>query len=644
MSKSTEESHYYIYKIMDFARSHLATGRLEFAKGLCRKVIELLPENLEAPYLLGKIAAQEGDYAAAADLIASIQTLVCDDSFLQNYYDWHRKANKYDRAVSYLRGSVLNSPGNYVAWFLLASVCLDLSDLSGFQQAAHRAGCLRPESSSNNYDLALLYEKAGLSSLAEHHLRICITVEQKNIYYLNGLAGLLKSTGRADEAVAYYRRLIVEKQNNALTYEGYTNFLMNFICTTTHTPEEVFAEHRQWGEQLCEQQLQFAGQFENQPAPDKVLRIGYVSSDFGRHPVSFFIEPLLSLHDQEQFMIFLYSNLEHEDDVTEQLKQRPVTWRQIFGRDDEEVVRVIREDNIDILVDLGGLTRKNRLAVFARRAAPVQVTWLGYAHSTGLPSMDYRITDAIADPPGMTEHLHTERLYRLQDCFLGYCPPINSPSLSPLPVDTAGYITFVAFNNLAKTNDTLLEWWATILKRVPGSRLLLKDHRFVSDSCFRNSWLDRFAILGITVDRLGLQDWSPTVHDHLELLSQGDIALDAYPYNGTTTTSEALWMGVPVVTLAGPSHVSRVSASLLSNVGVPELVSHSPEEYIENAVHLAGNRDRLHFYRANLRALMQASPLMDFEGFARKIEAAYRDIWEKWCIKQSGEDTSCQDR
>jgi len=633
------ESQYYINRLLDLAQSHLAAGRPELAKGLCRKVIELHPENIEAPYQLAKIAALEGDYDAAADLIALIQTAVFDDGFLQNYYEWHRKANKPDRAACYLRESVLKSPENYAAWFFLASACFDLSDLPGFEQAARRAGRLRPTVGSSNYDLALLYKKAGLATLAEHHLRACVEAAPQNSYYLNGLAGLLKSMGRANEAVEYYQRLIAEKPINLTYHEHHTNVLMNLICTTIRTPEEIFDEHQRWGEQFCSFTGKPSAMFDNSPQPDRVLRIGYVSSDFYRHPVAYFIEPLLTMHDQNRFDIFLYANVEREDDVTAQIKQRPCTWRSIFNRDDAAVCQMIRDDGIDILVDLGGLTQKNRLPVFARRSAPVQVTWLGYAHSTGLPTMDYRITDAIADPPGLTEHVHTEQLYRVQDCFLGYCPPINSPSVRQLPVDTANYITFVAFNNLAKTNDTLLGWWAEILRRVPGSRLILKDRRFVRDVRFRESWLDRFAVLGITVDRLDLLDWSPTVHDHLDSLSLGDIALDAYPYNGTTTTSETVWMGVPVVTLAGPSHVSRVSASLLSTIGVPELIAHTPEEYIEIAVVLAESRERLRSYRATLRAVMQASPLMDFEGFARKIESAYRDIWQKWCVKQSGEDS-----
>jgi predicted O-linked N-acetylglucosamine transferase (SPINDLY family) len=624
-----------INRLLDLAQSHLTLGRPELARKLCQQVLDLQPENLEAPYLLAQLAVQEGNYAAAAELIATINSLTCDDAFLRDYYRYHQMAGQLDKAVIFFRACVQREPDCYAAWYYLASTCLLLKQYDNFLQAALRAGRLRKDSHHANNELYELYQQACIPTCAEYYLRRCLELMPNSIQYLNNFAGLMKFVGRADEAYTYFRR-IMDIKSDTLHHFCHTNYLMNFICMTRLSPEEIFAEHKQWGEQCRHAIGQLSEVYPNLPHSDRKLRIGYVSNDFCRHPVAFFIEPLLSMHNQEQFDIFLYSNVEHEDDITTQIKNRSCTWRSIFGVDDEEACRIIREDGIDILVDLGGLTKSNRLFVFLYKPAPVQVTWLGYAHSTGLAAIDYRFTDEVADPSGMTEHLHTEQLYRLPGSFLGYHPPINPPPVLPLPCHANGYITFVAFNNLAKTNDLLLGWWASILKQVPDSCLIMKDCCFQRDYCFREEWLDRFARLGITANRILLLDRSPTVHDHMEALGQGDIALDSYPYNGTTTTCETIWMGVPVVTLAGTSHVSRVSASLLTTVGVPELIAHTPDEYIQIAVSLASDQERLQAYRANLRSMMQASSLMDFEGFARKVEVAYRDIWGKWCVSCSG--------
>lgn len=633
MDATHKHHQYHLHRTLDLAQSHLLAGRPEVAGKLCHWVLKQQPDNLEAAYLLAKAAAHQQDFATAADLVSALPVQVLEEDYLKNYFSWHQQAIRLDQAVLVFRRLAQHNPAACHVWYYLAATCLEIGDLEGFGQAARRAALLQPTSGGFNFDLALLYERAGHAAAAVRQLQHCLSLNSNNYYFVSLYAGILKKIGKADEAMTYYRRLMVEPFDMPSPHERDTNYLMNFICTTTYTPEESFAEHRVWGDQLCAELADERMQHDRPADRAERLRIGYVSSDFCTHPVAFFIEPLLSTHDQAGFEVYLYSNVEKEDYITAQIQQRPVVWRRIWGKDDAEVCRMIRGDRIDLLIDLGGLTQRNRLPVFARKPAPVQVTWLGYAHSTGLSTMDYRMSDAVADPPGMTEHLHTEQLYRLPDCFLGYHPPLDPPLIEPLPSQTAGCITFIACNNLAKTNDRLLGWWAEILKQVPGSRLLMKDRHFVSDTAFREGWLDRFAALGITSDRLGLLGTVKSVHDHLAFLSQADIALDAYPYTGTTTTCETLWMGVPLITLAGPSHVSRVSASILTCIGVPELIAQTPDDYIRLAVGLADDAERLVYYRTHLRAMMQASPLMDFESFARKIEVAYREMWQRWCTQ-----------
>ncbi|NJD38915.1 MAG: tetratricopeptide repeat protein [Geobacter sp.] len=637
MDEAHAQTVYCINRLLDRAQSHLQLGRPEAARTACQAVLELHPENLEATYQLARLAASEGNYAAAADQLDALKTICCEESLLREYYSYHFNAGKVERAAAYFRRVIEQYPQSTAAWYWLATACLNNNDFKGFRQAAVRLQQLGGVNKHILYDLAELYVRADLVTCAERCYEACLTLDPGNAYYRSGMANLLKKTGRADEAAVYYAGLLDGASARESNHASWTNHLMNLICTVGYTPEEIFAEHQRWGaycSSLAVETVHHAGE---KRESGKRLRIGYVSTDFCRHPVAFFIEPLLTMHDQNRFEIYLYANNEREDDITHQIRQRPCVWRPIIDKSDAEVSALIQEDAIDILVDLGGLTRKNRLPVFAFRPAPVQISWLGYAHSTGLPTIDYRLSDAVADPPGMTEHLHTEKIYRLQDCFLGYHPPINPPEIKPLSCLNDGQITFAAFNNLAKTNDQLLGWWAEILKQTPNSRLLLKDSSFARDYCFREAWLDRFAALGITSDRVELLDRSPSIHDHLSSLGRADIMLDTYPYNGTTTTSESIWMGTPVVTLAGRSHVSRVSASLLTCVGAPELIAQNPEHYIATAVALAHDRERLQMYRDHLRGMMQASPLMDFNGFARKIEAAYRDVWRIWCVSQGKE-------
>ena len=296
---------------------------------------------------------------------------------------------------------------------------------------------------------------------------------------------------------------------------------------------------------------------------------------------------------------------------------------------DAEAAELIRADEIDILVDLAGHTNGNRLTVFARKPAPVQATYLGYPGTSGLSAMDYRITDALADPPGMTEAHHSEQLIRLPACAWCYGPDTEIlPAESPAAL--RGCVTFGSFNNLAKVNERMLGTWARILEVVPGSRLLLKSAGFLSMDARKRVSAALLSKAGISEERLDIRGPEDNHESHLALYREIDIALDTFPYHGTTTTCEALWMGVPVVTLAGRSHVSRVGVSLLSNAGLPELVAESEEDYVRIAVELAGNAQRLANDRANLRDQMRASRLLDAPAFSRAIEGAFREMWMSW--------------
>ena len=299
----------------------------------------------------------------------------------------------------------------------------------------------------------------------------------------------------------------------------------------------------------------------------------------------------------------------------------------------------MRQDGIDILVDLSGHTKGNRMLVFARKPAPVQATYIGYPDTTGLGTMDYRLTDALADPEGQTEHLHTEQLLCLPHGFLCYQPPLGCPEVSSSPVLQTRQVTFGSFNSLAKVNPELIARWAEILKAVPESRLIIKSKPLVdADTCDYVNGL--FQQSGIEAGRVELLGWLPDKTQHISLYNRVDIALDTFPYHGTTTTCEAMWMGVPVITQAGETHVSRVGVSLLSSVGLEELIAESAEDYIQKAIDLANNVERLQELRANLRLRMQAAPLTNAELIAHSLEDAYRAMWRRFCATSGSEDNS----
>jgi predicted O-linked N-acetylglucosamine transferase (SPINDLY family) len=326
-----------------------------------------------------------------------------------------------------------------------------------------------------------------------------------------------------------------------------------------------------------------------------------------------------------------YSDVANEDEVTARLKSQVPAWRSIRGARDEQVDQQIRADGIDILIDLAGHTAGNRATLFARQPAPIQVSYLGYPATTGVETIQYRITDALADPIGLTEAHHTEKLIRLPKTAWCYRPPASAPPVSELPAKTHGYITFGSFNSFAKVNATVIQAWAQILKQVHGAQLLLRANG-LDQASVQTKLRKAFADLGVPGDRIVMSGRVTNIEEHLAHYSQIDLALDPFPYNGTTTTCEALWMGVPVVTVAGSEHRSRVGVSLLTNVGLDALVAGDIDHYIAKVIELSANLHALSELRKGLRNQMQNSPLRDEPGFVREFDAALQSIWQEWCV------------
>jgi protein O-GlcNAc transferase len=477
-------------------------------------------------------------------------------------------------------------------------------------------------------NLALSFLALDRNHEAEITCREALALDPHNVAVLDNLGYALKAQGRVEEAVIQHG-IAIARQPGSIS--AHSNLLLALNFLPDRDPAAICAEHRRWAQRHADHLLD-RRPHKNERDRDKRLRIGYVSPDFRDHSAAMFLEPLLEAHDRSQFDIYGYSNVERQDATTDRLRGLVDHWRPILDYGDEQAAELIRTDGIDILVDLAGHTAGHRLLVFARRPAPVQVTWLGYPNTTGMAAMDYRITDAWTDPPGESDRWHSETLVRLPGGFLCYQPPSDSPPVSDLPARATGYVTFGCFNNSAKISAAVLDAWSEILKVVPEARLLLKSQQ-LSDPHLQRRYEREFQVRGVDPQRVETIERIESRRGHLELYGRVDVGLDPFPYNGTTTTCEALWMGVPVVVLAGDRHAGRVGVSLLSQVGLNGLIAKDVENYVSVATALATDPVRCSSLRVSLRERLNSSSLCDSAGFARRIEAAYRRIWGEWLVR-----------
>lgn len=410
------------------------------------------------------------------------------------------------------------------------------------------------------------------------------------------------------------------------------------------SPDEIFALHKAvtsgWEDHATRDASgatsRASHDFPNVREPDKVLRVGYLSADFRHHPVAYFALPVLEHHDTARVESYVYYVHPTRDDYTERAVRYASRFRHVHDLNDQALAEQIASDGIDILVDLNGTSGDARLSLLARRAAPVQVTWLGSPGTTGLSAVDYRIVDAVTDPPPAAQAWNSEQLLYLPRLFSVYDPLTDLPPVAPGPCVTNGYVTFGSFNRISKINPPLLECWADILRQVPDSRLLLK-YPTLDYAPLRRQLLSLLEQEGIDPARIAFAGRIPGRYEHLEAYGRVDLQLDTYPYHGTTTTCESLMMGVPVITRAGAGHRSRVGVSLLNSVGRTEWIAEDRGEYVDKACRLARDTTGLQQARTSLRAEMQASPLMDAAAFTRELEQAYAECWARWCREASDE-------
>ena len=577
----------------NLARAYVHLGRPRDAIKAYQSVVELRPDHIAALRELGHVFMRLGSFSDAAICFERVRTLTPNDpAVLEELGNALSGAGRAQDAIACFKAAVAIQP-----------------DITSAQVSLVRLLC-----TEGRQDEALACCDAALHS----------NPDDVGVLVNRGITrGLI---GQVEEARADYLRAIALAPQSAIARSALL-MNMNYSCDD---PQEIFSAHRQWDRSIAAPLRQPSLTHGNDRDQARRLRVGYVSPNFYRHSVAYFFEPLLASHDAREVETYCYADVARPDPVTERLRAHAHHWRDIRGLAPAVVADLVRRDAIDKLVDLGGHTAPGLLLVFARKPAPIQVTWLGYPNTTGMQAMDYRLTDECADPAGIADAFHTEALIRLPTGFLCYRPFANAPPVSPSPSARTGRVTFGSFNVLQKITPAVLKTWARILAAVPGSRLMLKRsalrHAEVA-ARYRQPFVDA----GVEPDRVILHEEIPLLEEHLALYSQVDVGLDTFPYNGTTTTCEALWMGVPVICLAGNRHAGRVGLSILTRMQLTEFVSDTPDEYVRNAVELANSPARLSELRGTLRHRMTVSPLCDAKAFAGAVEDAYRAMWQNWC-------------
>lgn len=565
---------------------HHQKGRLAEAGRLYRQILKADPAYADAAYFLGTIADGEGRGDEAVSLfLDAVKAKPGEPTFLFALGDQYRRARRFEDAVQTLR----------------------------------RGLALRADEVDARYQCGISLMELGRWEEALAELEPLAAAHPDNFSACANLASLYRQLGRVQDSIALYRKAIALDPEH-LGAQNSLLFTLNY--SDRHDAVAIADEHRAFG-------LRHA-----RPAPlpppdarwPRRLRVGYLSPDFRRHVVMTFIGPVLERHDREKFEVFCFHTHRDKDEVTDRLRSQVEHWSDCGDLSDGAIADRIRAHRIDILVDLAGHTSGHRIGVLAVKPAPIQFTYLGYPNTTGLPTVDFRVTDALADPPGRADELNVERLLRLPRPFLCYRPDPKAPDPGPPPVLRKGTVTFGSFNNTLKLSDRFLDLAASVLKAVPGSRLVLKGGALELQPV-AGRVRQRFAAAGVAPERVDLRGWTAAVEDHLGAYREIDVALDSFPYNGTTTTCEALWMGVPVVTLRGDRHAARVGASLLGWLGLADLVAGDAEQFVRICVRLAGDVEGAAAFRAGLRERMRASLLVDEAGLTRELERSYQAVW-----------------
>lgn len=646
------------------AQAKYQSGALDDAADLYQKVLEREPSHADALHMLGLVAYQVGQVDAAAALIQQAVTVRQPFADAEaNLGTVLMALGRLDEALEALKMAVAHAPDNAAmhfnlgnvhserqdwpaakpayetavsldpkqpqAWCQLGLALRQLDDVHGAQNAYEKALGLEPKHSQALYNLANIHRDAGHLGEAEMLLRRAIDARKDYAKAWNSLGTLLGDMGRSDEALDAF--------DQAATYAPESiAYASNRLCGLHYIPGITNARlaeaHTEWYWLHIATTVEESAPTETDPDPNRTLKIGFVSPDFGVHPVGYLTAPLFDHLDPTQIETTVFSTRpeEYEDNVSRRIRNACGSWHTVEALDDATLVETIKENSIDILFDMSGQTAGHRLMVFAHKPSPIQISWAGYVGTTGLPAMDYVLGDNTQFPEDAADH-YTETPLALPDGYICYAASEDAPAVGPLPAQRAGYITFGCLNNPAKLNDDVTQVFADVLKEVPKSRLLFR-FRGLDDAAASAPITAKFKKLGIDPQRLTFEGRAPH-SEFLNTYNRIDIALDTFPYSGGLTTCEALWMGVPTVALLGETFAGRHAATHLRTAGYADLVSETHDEMIKKAINLTNNLDDLSTIRAGMRGQVAASPLCDGPRFAEAFTAEMRSVWQKWCTQ-----------
>ena len=610
----------------NLGNAYEAQGKLKKAIACYKRALAIEPNYAQAFNNLGNVRIAQRKFEAAVSCFK--RALEIEPSLAEIHNNLgnalHSQGKLEEAIVSYERAFSIDP--NYAE--ALNNLGNSLSAQGKLREAVssyERALELKPDYARAHLNLGNVHMAQYKFDEAISSYKRSIEIKPNNDDAHRNLGNVLNKQGKVEEAVESYKRALAINPESISTHSA---MLMTLHYLPDIEDKVIFKEHIKWAEKHVAQ-IRALTKFNRAKKSKPRLRVGYLSPDFRKHSVAYFVEPILEHHDKEHFEIFCYALVANPDETTDRLKHLTEHWRSVENHSYDEIVKRIRDDRIDLLVDLAGHTVNNRLMVFAYKPAPVQLSYLGYPNTTGLTTIDYRLTDVFADPPTKKDRMYTEKLIRLEPTAWCYRPMGSVPEVSELPAKENDYITFGSFSMFYKLNGKVLSLWAHLLTQIAGSRLTLKA-KSMADSSVRKSVIKQFADFGIVEERISLKSHEPSYEQHLENYREIDIALDPFPYHGTTTTCEALFMGVPVITLEGEEHRSRVGVSLLKQVGLENLIAKTPENYVGIACSLASETEALAELRKNLRARMENSPLMDEAGFTKRLEAVYQEMWQKW--------------
>jgi predicted O-linked N-acetylglucosamine transferase (SPINDLY family) len=640
-----------------------AQGQIEAAVASLRRAIELNADYALAYNNLGVALRRLGRQSEAVDSFRNAVRLQPEwPEGLANLGGTLAALGRNDEAELICRRAIALKPEHGPAHINLAMALRGRGRLGEGIEACRRGVELAPSNPEGHNNLGGLLQGMGRLGEAVAAYRQALLLAPRYAVAHNNLGAALQAQGHFTEAIASYRQAIAGKPDYAEAYnnlgvaqtqsgetaaaiascrraiqlrpdfaDAHSNMLYAMQYDPAANSASLLEAHRGYDRQFGVPAALCGAAHTNDRAVDRRLRVGYVSPDLGQHPAGYLTLPVFAAHDHAQFDVFVYSDRLNEDDLTRRLRALVSTWRETAGLNHAALADCIRADAIDILVDLSGHMGSNRLPMFARRPAPAQASWAGYVGTTGLSAIDYLIADAHVIPVG-SEAGHAERIVRLPDGYLCFAPPDFDVPSGPPPAPTRGHITFGCLNNLAKLNRDVAALWARVLARVPAARLVLKTSA-LGDAAIRERCRAMFTQAGVAPERLELLGSSPRPQA-LAYYNEIDIALDPFPYTGSTTTFESLWMGVPVITLVGERFAARQSYTHLLNAGYGEFAAMTEDDYVDRAATLAGDLPRLAALRRDMRARVIASPLCDGARFTRGLVAAYRAMWADYCAAQ----------